>query len=255
MSVHLDAARQYRLYVDDSRQRTLALNEVPLFVWTNPRRAGGQVGHLFVWMNGEFPGAVATFFSFPWAGDHTRQRLVHELHSLMQTRLVSANDAATQEWKPTSGIRFYPLNSRSATPDDLARRRLRIRQLSRLFQAHTIDQQQQRWPLEINSRELLAYGSEDRTGAMFAMLGDAGADPELLLLIEAKREGKDWNWRYAPVRMTDQEIYLSIDRREVWTSIHDEATTRFYNADHTYFRFLDRFYDPSTLPRSATPAE
>lgn len=48
LPMHLEAAQQYRLYSDSSRVQTLKLNERPLFVWTNPRRAGGQVGHLFV---------------------------------------------------------------------------------------------------------------------------------------------------------------------------------------------------------------
>lgn len=206
-------------------------------------------------MDGEHPGAVATIFSFPWEGNHAQQRLVHELHSLMETPLVSINDNAVQRWMPSGGIQLYPLQTSVDVPDNPARRQLRMRQLSRSFQAHTIDQEAQRWPLRMMPKELLAYESDSRAGAMFAMLGDAGADPELLLIIEAKRDGQDWHWRYAPIRMTDQEIFVSADGREIWTSTHDDVNTRFHNANQTYFRFPDKFYDATGMLRQDSTVE
>lgn len=247
LPVHLEAAQEYRLYTDSSKDRELELVPQPLFAWTNPRRARGQVGHLFVWMDGEYPSAVVTIFSFPWQGDHAQQRLVHELHSLTETTLVAENRLAVQPWRPTGGLEFYTLGGPEEVSGSTARRRLRLRQLGRSFDASTVDQEQHRWPLRMMPKELLSYDGVDRAGALFAMLGDAGADPELLLLIETHRHGDAWRWRFAPVRMTDQEIFLRYGGREVWTSTHDQTNTRFHNANKTYFRFQDKLYDATEM--------
>lgn len=242
-----EAAEQYRIYTDSSRERMLELQSQPIFVWTNPRRSRGQVGHLFYWTDGEYPGALGTIFSFPWQGKPESQRLVHELHSLMESTIAVDNHQASTAWQPTGGIEFLPLPEAGEVPAATKRRELRMRQLSRRFEAHTIDPQQQTWPLRILGKELVTYRGPDREGGLFAMLGDAGADPELLLLIEAHRSDGEWSWRCAPVRMTDHEIQLAFAGREFWQSLHDEANTSFHDAKKTYFRFPDKLFDASEL--------
>lgn len=240
--VHLDAAKAYQLYADTSHDRTYKLNEQPLFVWTNPRRARGQVGHLFVWMDGDYPAVVGTIFSFPWQGKPENQRIVHEMHALTEERIFPVNKVALKAWIPTAGNRFYPFPDTPPVAPGNARRQLQARQLARTFEAHTIDREGKRWELRLLGKELMQYEGPDRVGALFAMLGDAGADPELLLLVEAQRNENQWQWRYSPVRMTDQEIYLRIGTTEVWKSEHDEKNTRFHNAESTYDRFQDTLH-------------
>ena len=66
---------------------SVTLREQPLTQWTNERRSGGQIGHVFVWMAGETPVAMAAIFSFPWRGVMTDRRVVHELHALAPQQL------------------------------------------------------------------------------------------------------------------------------------------------------------------------
>ncbi len=239
LPIHLEAAKQYDLYADATHQRQFVLREQPVMVWTNPRRAGGQIGHLFLWDDGEVPAALATLFSFPWQLNPTQQRIVHELHSLSESVLDSTNTRATQAWKPVKGIEFIELAGSTEVPENPQRRMLTIRQLTRFVTAHTIDAEQKRWQLRLMPKELTTYNSPDRAGALFSMLGDAGADPELMLLVEAHRIQGIWKWRLAPIRMTDHEIYLSFKDQSIWSSVHDDKNTRMHSADHTYFRFPD----------------
>ncbi len=246
--IHQEAAKDYKIYTTERRDETLQLNEQPLFVWTNPRRARGQVGHLFVWMDGKYPAVVGTFFSFPWQGNPAQQRLVHELHALAESQIFPVNDNAVQKWAPKAGTDFFPLPVLEDVPETASRRLLRLRQLARSFGAHTVDRDGNRWDLRLLGKELMTYDGPERMGAMFAMLGDVGADPELLLLIEAKRHDGDWQWRFAPIRMTDQEIFLNSGGQEVWASVRSETNTIFYNDDHTYFRFQDALHQLSVTP-------
>ncbi len=261
LPVHVAAAERYRLFADATRSEQLTLNPQPLFVWSNPRRARGQIGHLFVWMNHDCPGAVATIFSFPWQSDATKQRIVHELHSLLESTLVSDNDSVVQPWVPTGGIDLVELLGAGEIPTNATRRAFAMRQLSRRLEAHTLDQEHTRWPLRVLPKELLSYESDDCSGTMFAMLGDVGSDPELLLLIEARKattakpeteETTDkWRWRLAPIRMTDQEIVVRFDGQPLWESVHDATNTRFNNKKRTYFRFQDAMVDASAISPQA----
>ena len=247
LPLHLEAARQYQLFPGGSENRPAELVEQPLFVWSNPRRGGGQVGHIFLWTAEEYPAAVASIFSGPYRGNRRQQRIVHELHALTESKMESVNRSAVQEWTPSSGTDFYSIPRAGNVPATDTRRLLRARQLSRSFDAHTVDRQMQRWELRTLPKELLAYEGPTRAGALFAMLGDVGADPELMLLIEGKRQEDSWQWRFAPIRMTDHEIFLSFAGQEIWTSVHNESNTRFHSHDKTYFRFPDAI-NPLPVP-------
>ena len=249
---HLEKAKDYRIYVDAAKTRPLELDPQPRFVWSNPRRGQGQVGHLFLWNEGKTPAAVMIIFSNPWSGnDHRQQRFVHELHSLSESTLVVENDQATAKWVPTGGIEFLPVPGKQAVAENPNRRRLELRQIMRGFEAHTIDAENQRWPLRLLNKEIAAYDSPDRWGALHVMVGDAGADPELLLLVEAAKKGDAWAWRFAPVRMTDHQTFLSYGDQEVWSNTFDDGRSdRFHNADFTYFRFPDVYFD-ATVPYAA----
>jgi hypothetical protein len=55
-------------------------------------------------------------------------------------------------------------------------------------------------------------------GALFAFVAFR-TDPELLLLLEA-RKGKDGaEWRFVPVRFSQQDLWLERDDKVVWESL------------------------------------
>src|SRR5262249_11237169 len=44
-------------------------------------------------------------------------------------------------------------------------------------------------------------------------------DPELLLLIEARKCGAGYRWEYAVAGFSDMDLYLRLDGREVWRDV------------------------------------
>jgi hypothetical protein len=73
-------------------------------------------------------------------------------------------------------------------------------------------------------------------GAVFAYVWSAGTDPEVLLVIEARRTDQGVRWHYAPARFTNREAWLKYQDREVWRAepatvgIFDGVTSKRYGA-------------------------
>ena len=85
MEIYLSEAAEYTIYRDASRKERVELRREPVYVWTNPVRAGGQDGALYVWTcRGRAGSSAPFFFSFPAKGP---RRLYHEFHSLSLTVL------------------------------------------------------------------------------------------------------------------------------------------------------------------------
>ena len=101
--IHLAAAKEYVIFAVENRAEKLTLRETPITQWVNQRRAGGQLGHVFVWMNGERPAAIAGIFSFPWRGVVTDRRVVHEFHALAPARLEVTRKGRRSRWQPKAG--------------------------------------------------------------------------------------------------------------------------------------------------------
>lgn len=248
--IHLDAAKEYTIYADENRTKQLTLRESAVSQWVNPRRSGGQLGHVFVWMDGETPAAMAAIFSFPWRGVATDRRIVHEFHALAPSRLRVTRQNQEARWQPKSGLHRKPIPSVAGAADSLARFKIQLRQVARRFSGHCIDPKNQRWELRLLPTPLLVYPiNKTRNlrgfGAILGMMGDAGSDLESGLLIEAipdesKTGGRVTQWSFAPLRMTDMETHLLLDKEPIWDSIRTETDTRFHDSSHCYFRFQDK---------------
>src|SRR5206468_7915844 len=64
-------------------------------------------------------------------------------------------------------------------------------------------------------------------GGLFALVSEAGTDPEVLLLIEAREEKGKVRWEYALGKFSDCEIHVSLKgkdgkEKEVFSSIPSE---------------------------------
>ena len=62
-------AEAYTIFRDASRREKLELRQKPVYVWTNPLRAGGQDGAVFVWTCRGRAELLGTFFSYPAKGE------------------------------------------------------------------------------------------------------------------------------------------------------------------------------------------
>ena len=58
-----------------------------------------------------------------------------------------------------------------------------------------------------------------------------GTDPEILLLIEARKENGVFTWQYAAGRFSDRKLRLNLDDQEVWSV----ETSTFEDRKGAYF--------------------
>ena len=73
-------------------------------------------------------------------------------------------------------------------------------------------------------------------GAVFAFVYTAGTDPEVLLVLEARRADQGARWEYAAARFTNREAWLKYQDKDVWrvapspAGIFDGVTSKRFGA-------------------------
>jgi hypothetical protein len=210
LKLHTQEAGSYHIYQDEALTEELRLDEKSIFTWTNLAGESTQSGHLFVWMDNGRPAAVGTIFSCRTTMPQKRM-LVHEFHTLSEQRLFPVTpETSTYQWEPSRGITIAELAGAPPVAESPTQRRQQMRSLARSFSAQTRSGSES-WELRLLPTPLLQYEPEDahvRQGALFAMVSSAGTDPEVLLLIEARRaaENQPWTWRGAVVRFSDKDL-------------------------------------------------
>jgi hypothetical protein len=249
---NLADARLWEMFLDSNRQTKAQLVERPVYLWTNPTK--GQFGSVFVWVHEGQPMVVGTIFAHP-IGKGLR-RMTHEFHSLAPTVLAAeCKDDMGQTWEPKAAVTLHPLPDAPKPDASPAKRLIQMRSLGRQFGGHTVDWRKQRWELRLLPQPLYRYekppasggrkppGADDvLDGALLALVTSAGTDPEVFLLLEARKEG---GWHYALLRFADSSLFVHHNEKEIWTSVRDKENTQFYNPDHTYRVFHKRVLDES----------
>ena len=78
-------------------------------------------------------------------------------------------------------------------------------------------------------------------GAIFG-LSSTGTNPDLLLLIEARRDGEGkWRWEYAHARMTSASLRVRLNDDEVWAEGFAPMSNPVF--DNWTFYFLGRDFE------------
>jgi hypothetical protein len=180
---------------------------------------GSSKGSVFVWVEPSGrPAAICDVFVAEREG---RYILYNEWHSLSESplRAESANgvffDAAgpALEWKP--------IPNAQAPADTPPARDRQARRLAERFSADLVDRKKERFTLRLLTTPLYRHDTIDsplsRGGALFAFCQQT--DPELLLLIEARKSGAGYRWEYAVAGFSDMDLYLRLDGREVWRDV------------------------------------
>lgn len=186
----------------------------PILRWTQPVR-GGDDGAVFLWMADGRPAAVGTIFTYRVPG--MPRAIQHEVHSLATTPL-DATWRRRKLWRADApGLTFLPVPE-APEPADSAPARLRQMQaIARDFSAASVHEKSGRNELRLMPRPLHRYGPaapETVDGALFCLAH--GTDPELFLLIEARRQGAAAGWQYALARFSDLALKARYKGRDVW---------------------------------------
>jgi hypothetical protein len=254
-SLHLAEAGKWQMFVDEGRQSTATLNEKPIYVWTNPTRSHGQHGAVYVWTHGGRPVVVGSIFSHP----ELRKRMIcHEFHSLAEGPLLPERSAEDQTWQPKAAVPLLPLSGAPRPEGTPGRRLIQMRALAREFSAHSIDYQEERWDMRLLPQPLYRYEKPQGDvvdGTLFAFVTSAGTDPEVIVALEARKEGEGLVWHYRAIRFSDSNLYVQYAGKEVWTSIRDDRNQLHFNPDHTYRLIRDKAIEELPELVQAAPQE
>lgn len=252
LPVYVAEAGAYSLAAASEPKKPLALKKEPVFEWSNPTRNGGQQGVVFVWLRDGRPAAAGCVFSSPEPDPRfpNARRVEHEFHALDPEKLVVTRPRESlNEWKPQEGLARKELPDAPAPAATAAARKLQMGRLAQGFAGHTFDTaRKERYELRVLPAPLFRYpeaGAGVIDGALFALVSEAGTDPEVFLLVEAREEKGKPRWEYALGRFSDCDISVSLKGKdgkatEVFASVRSEENPYPHNTGHTYRTYQDK---------------
>jgi hypothetical protein len=198
----------------DGRSGRLTLEPKVLLQWSNPV-VGSIHRSVFVWTAKGRPEVVASIYK--WYGPRNFHLGV-EFHSLANGPVV-AERAGGVVWSPTEpGLAYAPVPGAPAPADSPAQRLRQLRALAKEFTASEVDREGVTRELRLLTQPVYRYESTDPAvldGGLFAFV--EGTDPEVFLLLEARRRDGGYGWDYALARMNGVALRVVHRDREVWS--------------------------------------
>jgi hypothetical protein len=247
--LYLADAESYSIYLDAGRKQKAELRREPAYIWTNPTRNAGQDGHVFVWTYRGRAEVVGTIFSSPALGPRD---VVHELHSLSNSVLVVDRTGDGPGWTPLRpGVDLKPIPDAPAPAKSAPLRLAQMRALVREFSASAEDARGQRWELRVLARPLYRYESTDPDvldGAVFALVSDAGTDPELMIVVEARKKPSEPStsatWQFGVARFSDMALSVKLKGEVVYSAPVVPWDAAIKDPTHRYHLVHDRTIPP-----------
>jgi len=246
-TLYKQEAARWEMWVGPGQKKKAEIVAEPIFRWQNLARVNGQSGAMYVWLFDRRPVVIGGVFTNP-EGD--KRMIVHELHALGPDRLYPVLREAENAWQPTAGITMEPLPDSPKVEETFARRTLQLRTIAHEFTANSNDIEQRRWELRLLPKPLYRYDMPQGPvidGALMAFVRDAGTDPEIVLMLEARRdESGAAAWYFRGIRLSISDLHLIHRNKQVWTSMRDDPREPLGNYDKTYLLHRDRVLE--TLP-------
>jgi hypothetical protein len=242
LPIYVREASEYSMAVESVPKKELEFKKEPVFEWSNPVRSGVQQGVVFLWLRDGRPGALGCVFSQP-ATKFPGRRVFHEFHALDTEKLLVTRTDALNEWKPQAGLERKELPDAGAPATTAAARLVQMRRLAQEFTGHEVDGEGKKWDLRLLPAPLYRY-PEAKTGvidgALFTLVSNAGTDPEVLLLVEAREVDGKPRWEYACGRFSDRSLYVQRKDKEVWSSVRNETNVHTHDPLHLYRAYADK---------------
>jgi hypothetical protein len=227
---------KYTLYLDNDRNAKLRLRPEPILRWTNHLRRRFY-SDVFIWTHDGRPEAVATITNCYHGEYHAMET---EAHSLSLTKFTATREDLPM-WNPTdAGIELVRVPDAPAVANTPAQRLQQMRRIARQFSAISL-RGPESFQLRLLSQPVYRYASTDpevTDGAMFAFV--KGTDPDIFLLIEARRTAEKTAWQYALARFNSHvSLRVSYNDRDVWT-VPRLPGKSLKNPKSSYFAFQKR---------------
>lgn len=198
-----------------------AMHPQPVLRWRNDIREQEGTAMMVAWIHDGRPEVIGSIY--PWKG-----YLCHEFVSVSRGNKLVAKDQEQVVWSPAqAGIEFHDVPNAPAPADTAAARLRQMKSLSERFQATMTGwkgDNSDREELRLLPRPLYRYeikaGTESRPlvqdGAVFAFV--QGTDPEVLMLLEAVRQGDRSRWQYGFARATSGGLEARLGGQVVWSA-------------------------------------
>jgi hypothetical protein len=183
--------------------------------WTNPT-LGTIYGDVFVWTRNGRPMAVASIFKF-----YSPFTIMSIEFQSFSTEPFEATFDGEKIWSP--GVEEVEFLTLSGAPEPSPAKFARLRQMRSLAESFSVDATVRTDDsitrrLRMLPQPIFRHDSRDpdvMDGAIFAFV--EGTDPELLILIEARKTKDGFEWQYAIGRMNSLRFEVRRDDKAVWS--------------------------------------
>jgi hypothetical protein len=243
LPIYVKEVSEYTMTRETDPKKPLERTKEPVFDWSNPVRQGLQQGVVFLWLRDDGrPAALGCIFSEP-EGQFKGRKVIHEFHALDPDKLLVSRPNALNEWKPEAGLARTEIPDAAPPAATPGARLVQMRQLAQEFTGYELDSEGKRWDLRLLPAPLYRYPAGKAgvvDGALFTLVSNAGTDPEVLLLIEAREQGGKLRWEYACGRFSDRSLYVQRRGKEVWSMVRSETNTFLHDPQHLYRTYADK---------------
>jgi len=222
MQRYADQATGYRFESGDKTPSELKIRSQPVLRWMNPVVAGVTTAHgaVYVWEVDGCPEVIGSVFSYIDAGspDRGKRVLVDEFHALSDHPLAGWRKSGRDAFWTTdgSGLQLKSVPKAKKPTGSPVTRLTQMREIAHQFSADF--EENDVWSeLRLLPQPLCRFDSkrpEILDGGVFAFV--TGTDPEIMLLIEARKTGKGPEWQYALARFTHLALRVRHAETEVW---------------------------------------
>ncbi|MFK8115010.1 MAG: hypothetical protein AB8B91_22605 [Rubripirellula sp.] len=212
LRITTDAAKLYEFELVNQPPRKLEFHPTSVLRWSNPV-AGEIYGNVFVWTHGGRPTVIGSIYQ--WYSPMTHGS--HEFQSLATEPLEGKREGANVWSSQQSGIQWSPVPAQRVVADSKLTRTRQLREMARRFQVRKTDREDVSRELRLLAQPLFRYGSDDSNvidGSLYAFV--QGTDPEVFLLIEARKVSGGVEWQYALARMNSVKFVARYQEQEVW---------------------------------------
>lgn len=247
-------AKSYEIAAQGDSATAFRLLEPPVLRWSQPVR-GGDDGAVYLWLDEGVPAAIGTMFCWPHQDGY--RVVVNEFHSLLSGPLEAKRDGAVA-WSPdVGGIQWTPFSDTPTPAEGPAQRLIQMRRLAGRFSGdNTADTEDgKKWELRLLTNPLYRYDlprsdieRDVVDGALFTLA--SGTDPEVLILVEARRTADSIQWQYALARFSDRPLSVRLDEATIW-SVDRARPNR--STPHIYFDVDQLTQPPAIATEAVTP--
>ncbi len=211
-----EEAAKWEFHLEQDRERKLELRSKPVMRWSNPVE-GTVFGDVYIWTKQGRPEVVVSIHNYFMPTD---RHMTDEFHSLSVAKLTGTRSGRKTWYPGRPGVELKAVPGGAPPAKSSRQRLLQMRGLAREFSATSTDDQRGTWHLRLQSTPVYRYentGPDLLDGAMFSFT--QGTDPQVWLLIEARKTGDGHQWQYAFARFDAKVEFRGRHKdREVWSA-------------------------------------